>query len=212
MSDGDPEELTLLDIFGQEGIRAVHPHEDVLANEALPLIHEESARKELGFTKDLKPVADPQDQATLRGMLHHLLHDGGKAGNSTSAQIIPVGKAAGEDDQFGPLEVPVLMPEGTDLSSKDFGEGISDVLIAVGSGKGDDATLHAASKVRTHVIIQEHDEEPEVKNKGGDGAIAFSCEEGGEKKAKGKGQKGPGIRVPEIKGGEKGDGQGKEEE
>jgi hypothetical protein len=110
-------------------------------------IANEGARQEARFTKDLEAVADAEEEFTGSGVLFHGLHDGREAGDGPAAEVIAIGKSAGQDDEVVAGERFVLVPDiiGSDAH---FGEGEDTVLVAIGSGEANDGGFQGSGEVR----------------------------------------------------------------
>src|SRR5690606_134394 len=92
--------------------------------------------------KDLKPIADPDDDAAGIPERLHLSHDGAEARDGTCAQVVAVAEAPGEENDLDVLEVVVAVPEVDGLGAQDLPGRAIAVVVAVGSGEGDHADLH----------------------------------------------------------------------
>jgi hypothetical protein len=75
-------------------------------------------------------------------MLCHLVHNGAEARNGAAAQIIAIGKPAGQQYHIAALQVVVLVPKAYGRLAGDGFHGLGHVLIAVGTGESDDAEFH----------------------------------------------------------------------
>ena len=73
----------------------------------------------------------------------HLIHDGGETRDGSTAEIVSVAEATGQDHQVDPLEVAVLVPEPLDVEPEFRAEGVFHVVVAIGPREGDDADFHA---------------------------------------------------------------------
>ena len=93
---------------------ACAPQIDISGNELPVGIAEQSPWKEMGFAKDLEPVADAKDLPAVGGEPGHALHNGTEAGDGPAAEVIAVGKPAGKHDTVifaEAAQVLVLMPK-----------------------------------------------------------------------------------------------------
>jgi hypothetical protein len=102
----------------------------------------QGAGKQAGLGEDLESVADAQDQASGSGEALNRLHDGRKAGDGAGAEVIAVGKSAGDQDGIDSLEVVGVMPEKDDGLAGDFGNDVVCVVVAVGAGKNQNPEFH----------------------------------------------------------------------
>jgi hypothetical protein len=142
VADGNPEHLALFACIGEGSVSVFYSQIDKLADVFESRIAHERAGKKTGFTKDLKAIADADDQATRRGKFTHLIHDGREFGNGAGAQVITIGKAARDNDGVTIFQVVRIMPEHGRLLSGGGNGRIVTILIAIGAGKDDDAKFH----------------------------------------------------------------------
>src|SRR5262249_15626352 len=103
----------------------------------------ECAGKHPGFAKDLEAVADANHKSARGGESGDFLHDGREPGDGAGAQIVAVGKAAGNDDGVAIFQVVRLVPEKCGLLSGGGDDGVVAIVIAVGARKDDDAEFHS---------------------------------------------------------------------
>ncbi len=98
--------------------------------------------QQTGLGQDLKPVADAQHQAATRGKLLHRTHHRRKARNGAGAEIVAVGKAAGNQYRIHPLQVFGIMPQKGDRLVGDLGDHVVRIVIAIRARKNEDAEFH----------------------------------------------------------------------
>ncbi len=72
-----------------------------MADEFQVGVAHQDARQQPGFAQDLEAVADAQHQSAARRMGPHRIHDRRPARDGAAAQIIAIGKAAGQHDEVG---------------------------------------------------------------------------------------------------------------
>ena len=89
-----------------------------------------------------KPLQMPKHQPAAVGELSYRFHYRGKLGDGAGAQVIAVGKTAGNDDGVAVFEVMRLVPKECDRLLRDLLDGPICVVIAVRSGENDDAEFH----------------------------------------------------------------------
>src|SRR5262245_61320369 len=101
--------------------------------------------KQAGFEQHLKTVADAKHGAARRRKLLHLRHDGREARDGAGAEVVPVRKAAWEDDHIRAFEAGLLVPDVIGLLAENVLRSVMRVVVAIGSGENDDSELHAVT-------------------------------------------------------------------
>ena len=74
-----------------------------LADEAPAGVAHQHARQQARLAQDLEAVADAEHQAAALGMGADRVHDTRARRDRAAAQVVAVGKAAGQHDEVGPL-------------------------------------------------------------------------------------------------------------
>ena len=75
------------------------------------IVANEPAGEKVSLDEDLETVANSEDGHSLVRRLDDFAHDGGMSGDRATAQIITVGKPAGQDDCVDVVQVVVAVPE-----------------------------------------------------------------------------------------------------
>lgn len=132
----------LLQITGQQGVLGLWKQVDVFADKAGRGVLHQSPVQQTRFGQYLKAVANPHYIAAPLGMLNHLVHNGRKAGNGTRAQVVAIGKPAGQKDKIAALEVMVFVPKRHHLRTQIGTQAINQILVAITAGKSDNTELH----------------------------------------------------------------------
>jgi hypothetical protein len=125
---------------------------DIRGNELSVDVAEQCAWQEMGFAKDLEPIADPEDLPAFRGEAGYTLHDGAEAGDGSAAEVVAVGKTAGKDDAVifaKAAQVRVLMPKHDNFLIEIELQSILHVPVTVRSGENDYAEFHGFLKFRS---------------------------------------------------------------
>ena len=98
VGDRDVQDLA----FGRAGSEArvgrFHAEVLVFADEMESLVADERTGEEACFTENLEAVANTNDSAAGGGELLDSLHDRGESGDRTAAEVVAVGKAAGDNN------------------------------------------------------------------------------------------------------------------
>ena len=115
----------------------------VAADELAALVVAEGPGKQARLAEDLEAIAHTEDESAPARVGHHLIHDGRETRDGSTAEIVSVAEATGQDHQVDPLEVAVLVPEPLDVEPEFRAEGVFHVVVAIGPGEGDDADFHA---------------------------------------------------------------------
>src|SRR5208337_1041457 len=98
--------------------------------------------KQASLAQNLEAVADAEHQTAAVGKLLHRLHDRRELGNCAGTQVVAIGKAAGHNDGVTILQIVRVMPEEGDRLLGHLLDGPVGIVIAVGSGKDDNAKFH----------------------------------------------------------------------
>lgn len=109
-----------------------------------PVAHQRP-REQTGFTKNLEPVANTQDRPALGCKFRHRLHNRAESCDGSTAEIIAVTKATGDNHSIGSSKALVLMPMQTGRMPQHL-HGMDTVLVAVGRGKLEDSKLHGMKR------------------------------------------------------------------
>jgi hypothetical protein len=144
VGDGNFEDLAFLRGVGEGRIRFFNADLNVAADKAETGIAHHGAGQQAGFEKNLKTVADSENQAAAAREFRDGVHDRRETGDGAGAEIVAVGKAAGKDDGVAIVEVFGLMPDEFDGFFEDAADGVKGVVIAVGPGKNDNTKFQWA--------------------------------------------------------------------
>ena len=142
MPDGHLQHLARSQSLGEGRSAAFHPQVDRLADVLQAAVAQQDSGEQVRFAENLEAVADAQDEAAAFGKTLDRLHDGRKARNRPGAQVIAIGKAARHHDDVAVLKIVRVMPEQRGGLSANFLERPIGVVVAIASGKYDDAKLH----------------------------------------------------------------------
>src|SRR5258708_10515119 len=99
----------------------------------------------MGLTKNLKAVADADDQSALSGKPCDTLHDWREARDRTAAQIVAVAEAAWQHDAIGTAERFILVPEHRGVLAEYIAQRVERVAVVERTGKPNDTPLHPGS-------------------------------------------------------------------
>ena len=143
MGDRDAQRLAIRQTGRHGGHERLGAQQHVAADEFPALVVAEGPRKEPGLAEHLEPVADTEHESAPARVGHHLIHNGRETRDGSTAEIVSVAEATGQDHQVNPLEVAVLVPEPLDVEPEFRAEGVFHVMVAIGPREGDDADFHA---------------------------------------------------------------------
>ena len=119
------------------------------ANEAQAGVAHEHAGQQPALDQDLEAVADAQHESTATGVGAHRLHHRRAAGDGAAAQVVAVGKAAGQQDEVGARRQAMrAVPHHTGVDAGGA-QGSERVALAVGAGEEDDGGFHQAGSSST---------------------------------------------------------------
>ena len=102
------------------------------------------AGQQAGLGEDLKAVADAEHKATGVGEVFDGLHDGREAGDGAGAEIVAIGEAAGHEHRVDSLQIVGVVPEKGNGLTRDVGDHVLRVVIAVGTGKNQNPEFHGS--------------------------------------------------------------------
>lgn len=106
------------------------------------VVAHEGAGQQAGFAEDLKAVADAENESAVRGVFLDSPHHRGKARNGAAAQVVAIGKSAGQHDRVGIAQGRFLVPDDFGRNTEDGVKRVDGVGIAVGTGELDDGNRH----------------------------------------------------------------------
>jgi hypothetical protein len=141
--DGNLEDLAFLGGIGERRVGLLDADVHVAADETQAAVAHHGAGKQAGFAENLEAVANAQDQAAARGEFLDGLHHRRKARDGAGAEIVAVGKSAGQNDGVAAGEIFRLVPDEFDRFLQDVADGVKRVVVAIGPGKNDDSKFHA---------------------------------------------------------------------
>src|SRR5260370_26956713 len=145
MCDGNFQDLAFLRGVCERRIRLLHADVHVAADEAQAGVAHHRARQHACFAENLEAIADAKYQSTAVGKLFYGIHHGGKARDRTGAEIVAIGKSAGQDDGVAICQVFRLVPDELDRFLEDVSDGVKRVVLAIGPGKNNDSKFHLAA-------------------------------------------------------------------
>ena len=147
MRDGKAQHQAGGDSIREDGIRIEGFQIDVLASELKGPIANQSAGQKARFAKNLKPIANAEDEAALRRELLHRLHDRAESRDCAAPQIIAVSEAARHDHRIGVAQRRFLVPDKTGGMPQDL-DGVNGILIAVRRGELEDGEIHGSEETQ----------------------------------------------------------------
>ncbi len=142
MGDGQVQDLARLEAVREARVGILDPDGHRLTAKMEAVIADQHAWQQAGLAQDLEAVADADDRPPRRGRLLHRRHDGREAGDGSGAEIVAVGKTAGQDDRVRAVQRGLLVPDIIDLLAEDVFQDMKGVLVAIGSGETDDSPAH----------------------------------------------------------------------
>jgi hypothetical protein len=113
------------------------------ADEAQIGVAHQDAGQEPGFDQDLKAIADTENQPALGGMSSHRVHDGRPRGDCPAAQIIAIGKAAGQQDEISASgQGSLTVPDEGRLFAGHFLDGADRIPLTIRAWEENDGGVH----------------------------------------------------------------------
>ena len=142
VANGDLEDVSLGELAGEGTVGSFYADVDLSANVLEAGIAHERAGEQAGFSEDLKAIADAEDKTAALCEALDGLHDRGEAGDRAGAEVVAIGKAAGDEYGIDALKIFRVMPEKGDGLVSDFSDDVVGVVVAVGARKDEDAKFH----------------------------------------------------------------------
>jgi hypothetical protein len=103
--------------------------------------------------QDLEAVAHADDVRALLRLLAHGLHDRHARGNGAAAQVVAIGKAAGDDDQVDVIiDRGLGLPHGLRGLARNPGQCRDHVAVAVEAGQEDDGGFHGSEHLDREIL------------------------------------------------------------
>ena len=142
MRDRHPQGLALKTVPEEGRCFGLHPQPGRLTAELQAGVAQQGAREHARLAQDLETVADPQDQSACQGMLAYRLHQRREPGDRATAQVVAVGEATWQNDDVGPLQVAIGVPEPHRLPARQIRR-MGAVTIAPGAREDGDPEANA---------------------------------------------------------------------
>src|SRR6267378_1605491 len=143
--DGDLEDLALLRGVGERSVRLLDADVHVAADEAQAAIAHHRAGEQARFAQNLEAVADAEYHSAAVREFFDGLHHRGKTRDGAGAQIIAVGKSAGQNNGVAIRQIFGLVPDEFDGLPQNVADGVKRVMVAIGPGENDDSKFHAVA-------------------------------------------------------------------
>ena len=129
---------------GERRVRRLHPQMQVAADVSLACVAHQRAGQQPRLAQNLESVAYAHHQSARVGKLPHALHDRRKARDRPGPQVVAIGKSARDQDCVAAFQVVRLMPQIRHRRAHHRAECVVRILIAVGTGKHQNAELHSS--------------------------------------------------------------------
>ncbi len=142
MADGNSQQVAAMGGAGEGRVGGFHARVDVKAAVAQTCVAKHGAGKKSGFEENLESVADTDYDAPGAGKFFNAAHDGRKARDGSSAEVVTESEAAWKNDDVRAGEIGGLMPDKFSLLAKDVMGDVECVVITIGAGKNDNAEFH----------------------------------------------------------------------
>src|SRR5579864_1658312 len=137
MVDRESQHLAGLCRTRERRVRVFNPNVYLSADEPQPSIAHKHARQQARLTKNLKAVADPEDEPSGAREFFHRAHHRRKSRDRPRAQVIAISKSAGQQNRVKPIHFFGLMPEEFDRLTEHFAQRVPGVVIATRARKHD---------------------------------------------------------------------------
>ena len=142
VGDWDTNHLTLRALRCVGQIVAVDHQIGPLAAKLEGGVADQRAWQESRLAQDLEAVADAPDKTAPVRELSHFFHDRCKPRDRPRAQVVTIGKAAGQDDAIASFEVRVLVPQVGQLLAEHLVDDPAAVAIGPRAREDENSELH----------------------------------------------------------------------
>src|SRR5438876_383303 len=138
MGDRDSEQLPWAGVQRKSRVTLLHAQVDPLTSKLAGRVPEECPGEQSSLLQDLKAVADSQHQsAPIRKVADRLYHRC-EARDRAAAQIVTVGKPAGQDDQLQIVQIALAMVDVAHRLAEDLADRMGTVPVTPGAREDDD--------------------------------------------------------------------------
>ena len=138
---------------GKRRVRCFHADVNGQTAETQARVAKHGAGKESGFEKNLKSIADSEDNAAGAREFFDATHDGRKTRDGSAAKVITVSESAGKNYGVGAAKIGGLMPDKFGLLAEHVMRDVECVIITIGAGKNDNAEFHALLRAEVNADI-----------------------------------------------------------
>jgi hypothetical protein len=145
--------LTALRCAGERRVGGFNANVNGQAAETQAGVANHGARKKSGFEKDLKSVADSEDDPASACEFFYAAHDGRKTRDGSGAEIVTVRKSTGKNYGVGAGEISGLMPDEFGLLAENVMRDVESVIITIGAGENDNTEFHALLRAEVNADI-----------------------------------------------------------
>ncbi len=129
---------------GKQRLAVLDPQRHGAADEGLAGIAHQRAGQQAGFGEHLESVAHAEHGHAAFRLALDAAHDRAVRRHRAGAQIIAIGKTAGQGDEVEPLgKVGIAMPDAQRGVAGDLFDRHRHVAVAIRAGKGDDGGAEA---------------------------------------------------------------------
>src|SRR5438876_1512368 len=145
VSDWDAKQLTFPHEIGVRCLGRLRTQMKKLAHVLQSNIAKQRAGQQSSFRKDLEPITNAKDEATLSSKVGYGLHDRREFRQGARAQVITIRKSTGQDHGIESLQRRVLMPDEFNRLSNHGFDGVITIVFAIRARKNDDTKFHTLS-------------------------------------------------------------------
>jgi hypothetical protein len=101
-------------------------------------IADKCAGQEACFRNNLEAIADTQNFESLQSLGANVCHDGRTRRDGAAAEVVAVGKTAGNDDEVNLRQFRIRVPDGNGGNACDCLKGQHHIAFAIDPGEYDD--------------------------------------------------------------------------
>src|SRR5580704_1518327 len=143
MRDGHFQNLPARSREGKRRAHALHAHMHLLAKKSQSGIPNQRPGQKTSFAKNLKSIANAENQSAPTRKFLHRFHNRGKTRQRPSAQIIAISKSARKDDRVAAAKILGAVPEKFYRLMQHAADRIVRIVIAIRPRKHNHAKFHS---------------------------------------------------------------------
>jgi hypothetical protein len=147
VGNGSFDDITTSSGAGERRVGCFDADVNLQAAETQARIAKHGAGKESGFEKDLKSIANAEDETACAREFFHAAHHWRETGDCSAAKVVTICESTGKNYGVCAGEIGGLMPDKFGLLAENMMGDVERVIITIRAGKNDNAEFHALTLV-----------------------------------------------------------------